>query len=127
MKLKLRKNTPYDNPDYKYELDIDTNNTKLISQIVNSTPLFESNDETGVTLYSNNKQALLEEKQRIEQLFPDALANKKSSFNSKYRIITRMAQPCFRTALLILTTTNKARLANRIRNYWPNRQRLLAS
>lgn len=77
MKLKLRKNTPYDNPDYKYELDIDTNNTKLISQIVNSTPLFESNDKTGVTLYSNNKQALLEEKQRIEQLFPDALANKK--------------------------------------------------
>ena len=78
MKLKLRKNTPYDNPDYKYELDIDTNNTKLISQIVNSTPLFESNDKTGVTLYSNNKKALLEEKQRIEQLFPNALANKKA-------------------------------------------------
>ena len=78
MKLKLRKNTPYDNPDYKYELDIDTNDVKLISQIINSTPLFESNDETGVTLYSNNKQALLEEKQRTEQLFPDALANKKA-------------------------------------------------
>lgn len=70
-KFKLRKNNPHDNPDYKYELDIDTGNIKLMSQIINLTPLFESNNETGVTLYSNNKQALLDEKQRIEQLFLD--------------------------------------------------------
>lgn len=69
LNFKLRENNPYDNPDYKYELDIDTNNVKLMSQIINSTLLVESNDETGVTLYSNNKQALLGEKQRIEQLF----------------------------------------------------------
>lgn len=62
--FKLRKNNLNDNPDYKYELDIDTNDVKLISQIINSTLLFESNDETGLTLYSNNKQALLDEKQR---------------------------------------------------------------
>lgn len=79
MKLKLRKNTPYDNPDYKYELDIDTNDVKLISQIINSTSLFESNDETGVTLYSNNKQALLDEKQHIEQLFSNTLANENAN------------------------------------------------
>ena len=76
LKFKLRKNNPDDNPDYKYELDIDTGNVKLMSQIINSTPLFESNDETGVTLYSNNKQVLLEEKQRIEQLFLNAVTNK---------------------------------------------------
>lgn len=75
-KFTLRENNPHDNPDYKYELDIDTNNVKLMSQIINSTPLFESNDETGVTLYSNNKQALLDEKQRIEQLFLNAVTNK---------------------------------------------------
>ena len=56
MQFKLRQNDPNDNSDYKYELDIETDNVKLISQIINSTPLFESNDETGVTLYSNNKQ-----------------------------------------------------------------------
>lgn len=76
MRFKLRQNDPNDNPDYKYELDIDTDNVKLMSQIINSTPLFESNDETGVTLYSNNRQALLEEKQRIKQLFLDTLADK---------------------------------------------------
>lgn len=69
LNFKLRENNSHDNPDYKYELDIDTNNVKLMSQIINSTLLVESNDETGVTLYSNNKQALLGEKQRIEQLF----------------------------------------------------------
>lgn len=75
--FKLRKNNLNDNPDYKYELDIDTDDVKLISQIINSTSLFESNDETGMTLYSNNKQALLDEKQRIEQLVLDAVTNEK--------------------------------------------------
>ena len=78
LNFKLRENKPHDNPDYKYELDIDTNNVKLMSQIINSTLLVESNDETGVTLYSNNKQALLGEKQRIEQLFLDTTTNKKT-------------------------------------------------
>lgn len=78
-KFKLRKNNLNDNPDYKYELDIDTNDVKLISQIINSTLLFESNDETGVTLYSNNKQALLDQKQRVKQLFSNTLANKNAN------------------------------------------------
>ena len=78
MQFKLRQNDPNDNPDYKYELDIDTNDVKLMSQIINSTSLFESNDETGVTLYSNNKQVLLSERQRIEQLYLDTLIDEKA-------------------------------------------------
>ena len=68
LNFKLRKNNPYDNPDYNYELDIDTNNVKLMSQIIDSTLFVETDNETGVTLYANNKQALLAEKERIQQL-----------------------------------------------------------
>lgn len=68
LNFKLRKNNPYDNPDYNYELDIDTNNVKLMSQIIDSTLFVETDNETGVTLYDNNKQALLAEKERIQQL-----------------------------------------------------------
>ena len=68
LNFKLRENNPYDNPDYKFELDIDTNNEKLISKIINSTSFVETDNETGVTLYDNNKQALLAEKERIQQL-----------------------------------------------------------
>lgn len=78
-KFNLRENNLNDNPDYKYELDIDTNDVKLISQIINSTSLFESNDETGVTLYFNNKQALLDKKQQIEQLFSNTLTDKNAN------------------------------------------------
>lgn len=68
LNFKLRENNPYDNPDYKYELDIDTNDVNLMSEIINSTSFVETDNETGVTLYANNKQALLAEKQRIQQL-----------------------------------------------------------
>ena len=68
LNFKLRENNPYDNPDYKYELDIDTNNVKLMSEIIDSTSFVETDNETGVTLYANNKQALLDEKERIQQL-----------------------------------------------------------
>lgn len=79
MQFKLRQNDPNDNPDYKYELDIDTNDAKLISQIINTTSLFESNDETETTLYSNNRQTLLDEKQRTNQLFSNTLADKNAN------------------------------------------------
>lgn len=69
LNFQLRENNPYDNPDYKFELDIDTNDEKLISKIIKSTLLVETDNETGVTLYSNDKQELLAEKQVIEQLF----------------------------------------------------------
>lgn len=68
LNFKFRENNPHNNPDYKYELDIDTDNVDLRSQIINSTWLVESDDETGVTLYANNKQELLNEKERIQQL-----------------------------------------------------------
>ena len=67
LNFKLRENNPYDNPDYKYELDIDTNNVKLMSEIIDSTSFVETDNETGVTLYDNNKQELLAEKERIQQ------------------------------------------------------------
>lgn len=76
LNFQLRENNPYDNPDYKYELDIDTDDVKLISQIIKSTLLVETDNETGVTLYSNNKQELLAEKQVIEQLFSDPITDK---------------------------------------------------
>lgn len=91
--FKLRKNNLNDNPDYKYELDIDTNDVKLISQIINSTLLFESNDETGVTLYSNNKQALLDEKQRIEQLFLDTVNDEKTRSTPNIEFSQRWHNP----------------------------------
>lgn len=69
LNFQLRENNPYDNPDYKFELDIDTNDEKLISKIIKSTLLVETDNETGVTLYSNDKQELLAEKQVIEHLF----------------------------------------------------------
>lgn len=69
LNFQLRENNPYDNPDYKFELDIDTNDEKLISKIIKSTLLVETDNETGVTLYSNDKQELLAEKQVVEQLF----------------------------------------------------------
>lgn len=78
LNFKLRENNPHDNPDYKYELDIDTDNVKLISKIINSTLLVETDNETGVTLYSNNKQELLAEKQCIEQLFSDQITDKQT-------------------------------------------------
>lgn len=68
LNFKLRENNPYDNPDYKYELDIDTNDVNLMSEIIDSTSFVETDNETGVTLYDNNKQALLAEKERIQQL-----------------------------------------------------------
>lgn len=68
LNFKLRENSPYDNPDYKYELDIDTNDVNLISEIINSTSFVETDNETGVTLYANNKQELLAEKERIQRL-----------------------------------------------------------
>lgn len=68
LNFKFRENNPYDNPDYKYELDIDTNDVKLMSEIIDSTSFVETDNETGVTLYANNKQELLAEKQRIQQL-----------------------------------------------------------
>lgn len=78
LSLKLRENTPHNNPDYKYELDIDTDDEKLISKIINSTLLVETHNETGVTLYSNNKQKLLAEKEVIEQLFSDPTTDKQT-------------------------------------------------
>lgn len=71
LNFKLRENDPHNNPDYKYQLDIDTDNANLMSQIINSTFFVETDDETGVTLYANDKQALLDEKQRIQQLSID--------------------------------------------------------
>lgn len=78
LNFQLRENKPYDNPDYKYELGIDTNNAKLISRIINSTSLVETDNETGVTLYANNKQELLTEKQAIEQLCSDQITDKQA-------------------------------------------------
>ena len=74
--FKLRENDPYDNPDYKYELDIDTSDEKLISKIIKSSLLVETHNETGITLYSNNKQELLAEKYCIEYLFLDPTTGK---------------------------------------------------
>lgn len=76
LNFKLRKNTPHNNPDYKYELDIDTDDEKLISKIIKSSLLVETHNETGVTLYSNNKQELLVEKYCIECLFLDPITGK---------------------------------------------------
>ena len=68
LNIQLRENNPYDDPDYKFELDIDTNDVKLMSEIIDSTFFVETDNETGVTLYANNKQELLAEKERIQQL-----------------------------------------------------------
>lgn len=76
LNFKLRENNPYDNPDYKYELDIDTDDEKLISKIIKSTLLVETHNETGVTLYSNEKRELLAVKQVIERLFSDPTTDK---------------------------------------------------
>lgn len=78
LSFKLRENNPYDNPDYKYELDIDTNDVNLMSEIINSTSFVETDNETGVTLYDNNKQALLAEKERIQQLFSGPITDKQT-------------------------------------------------
>lgn len=76
LNFKLRENKPHDNPDYRYELDIDTDDEKLISKIINSTLLVETDNENRVTLYSNNKQELLAEKYCIEYLFLDPITGK---------------------------------------------------
>lgn len=86
LNFKLRENKPHDNPDYRYELDIDTDDEKLISKIINSTLLVETDNETGVTLYSNNKQELLAEKQVIEQLFSDQITDKQAPSTHQSKI-----------------------------------------
>lgn len=78
LSFQLRENKSHDNPDYKYELDVDTDNVKLISKIINSTELVETDNETGVTLYSNKKQELLVEKYCIECLFSDPITDKQA-------------------------------------------------
>ena len=75
LNFQLRENNPYDNPDYKYELDIDTTDEKLISKIIHSSLLVETHNETGVTLYSNDKRELLALKQVIERLFSDQITD----------------------------------------------------
>lgn len=71
LNFKLRKNNLHGKPGYKYELDIDTDNVDLMSLIINSTFFTKFYDETKVTLYSSNKQGLLAEKERIQQLSID--------------------------------------------------------
>lgn len=70
LNFKLRENNLHGKPGFTYELDINTDNVNLMSQIINSTFLVKSvsDDETRVTLYSSNKQSLLDEKQRIINL-----------------------------------------------------------
>lgn len=71
LNFKLRENNLHGKPGYKYELDIDTDNIDLMSLIINSTFFTKFYDETRVTLYSSNKQGLLDERQRIQQLSID--------------------------------------------------------
>lgn len=67
-KFKLRKNRSDNEPDYKYELDINTTSLSFIKRVMNSTIPFASSNDTSITLYSNDKQELTREKRRIERM-----------------------------------------------------------
>lgn len=67
-KFKLRKNRSDNEPDYKYELDINTTSLSFIKRVMSSTIPFASSNDTSITLYSNDKQELMREKRRIERM-----------------------------------------------------------